>query len=153
MAIDVGDRAPDFELKDQHGTPVRLSGLRGRRVLLIFYPLAFSAVCQGELCAIRDDLVTSVPDDVRVLTASVDSMFSQRAWADQEGFTFSMLADFWPHGEVARAYGVLDEKSGVALRGSFLIDGEGVVRWKEVNPVPSARDISGYHKVLAEFSQ
>ncbi|MFC4532079.1 peroxiredoxin [Sphaerisporangium dianthi] len=152
MAVEVGDKAPDFELQDQHGAPVRLSGLRGDRVLLVFYPLAFSGICHGELCAVRDELVTSVPDDVRVLTVSVDSLFSQRAWADKEGFTFPMLSDFWPHGEVAQAYGVFDEQGGRALRGTFLIDGEGVVRWKEVNPIPSARDISGYRKVLDEHS-
>ncbi|WP_248958738.1 peroxiredoxin [Sphaerisporangium perillae] len=152
MAVEVGDKAPDFELKDQHGTPVRLSELRGNRVVLVFYPLAFSGICQGELCAIRDEFVTSVPEDVRVLTVSVDSVFSQRAWADKEGFTFSMLSDFWPHGEVARAYGVFDEQRGLALRGTFVIDGEGVVRWKAVNPIPSARDISEYHKVLEQVS-
>ncbi|GAA3795157.1 peroxiredoxin [Sphaerisporangium flaviroseum] len=152
MAVEVGDKAPDFELKDQHGTPVRLADLRGRRVLLVFYPLAFSGICHGELCALRDDLVASAPKDVQVLTVSVDSMFTQRAWADKEGFTFPMLSDFWPHGDVAQAYGVFDEDRGLALRGTFVIDGEGVVRWKRVNPVASARDISEYHKVLAEIT-
>jgi peroxiredoxin len=152
MAVDVGDEAPDFELKDQHGAPVRLSGLRGNRVVLVFYPFAFSGICHGELSAIRDDLLASAPEDVRVLTVSVDSMFAHRAWADQEGFTFALLSDFWPHGEVARTYGVFDDERGFAVRGTFVIDGEGVVRWKAVNPVPSARDITEYHKVLAEIS-
>ncbi|WP_214412517.1 peroxiredoxin [Sphaerisporangium fuscum] len=152
MAVEVGDKAPEFELKDQHGTPVRLSDLRGRRVVLVFYPLAFTPVCHGELAVIRDRFAPGVDGDVRILTVSCDSMASQRAWADQEGFTFSMLSDFWPHGEVARAYGVFDEDRGLALRGTFVIDAEGVVRWKVVNPVPTARDISEYHKVLAEIS-
>ncbi|MFC4589343.1 peroxiredoxin [Sphaerisporangium corydalis] len=152
MAVDVGDEAPGFALKDQHGAVVRLAGLRGKRVLLVFYPFAFSPVCHGELRAINDEIVIPGPSDVQVLAVSVDSMFVHRAWADQEGFTFPLLSDFWPHGEVARTYGVFDDERGLALRGTFLIDGEGVVRWKVVNPVPSARDISEYHKVLAEIS-
>jgi peroxiredoxin len=152
MAVEVGDQAPDFELKDQHGTPVRLSDLRGKRVVLMFYPLAFSGICHTELGAIRDDFVASVPEDVQVLTVSVDSVFTHRAWADKEGFTFPLLSDFWPHGDVAQAYGVFDEEKGLALRGTFVIDGEGVVRWKAVNPIPSARDISEYPQVLAKIS-
>ncbi|GAA4567452.1 peroxiredoxin [Planotetraspora kaengkrachanensis] len=148
MAAEVGAVAPDFELKDQHGAPVRLSGLRGRRIVLVFYPLAFSRVCQGELSAIRDEFVGSAPEDVQVLAVSVDSMFSHRVWADQEGFTFPLLSDFWPHGEVARSYGVLDEEKGVALRGTFIIDAGGVVRWKIVNEIGAARDVVEYQSVL-----
>ena len=136
MAVDVGDLAPDFELRDQHGTPVRLSDHRGRKVVLIFYPLAFSGVCHGELNAIRGRVPAAVADDVQLLTVSVDSMFAHRAWADRRVITFPLLSDFWPHGEVARAYGVFDEEKGVAVRGTFIIDGEGVVRWKVVNPDP-----------------
>ncbi|MBX6167111.1 MAG: peroxiredoxin [Thermobispora bispora] len=151
MAVEVGQVAPDFELKDQHGTPVKLSGLRGKKVVLVFYPLAFTPVCHGELTAIRDGLVGALPDDARVLTVSVDSMFSHRAWAEQEGFTFPLLSDFWPHGAVARAYGVFDEGRGVAQRGTFIIDAEGVVRWKVVNPPGEPRDIAAYLKALAEI--
>jgi len=152
MAVDVGDVAPDFELRDQHGTPVRLSDHRGRKVVLIFFPLAFSGVCHGELNAIRDEFLPAVADDVQVLAVSVDSMFAQRAWADREGYRFPLLSDFWPHGEVARAYGVFDEEKGVAVRGTFIIDREGAVRWKVVNPISAARDIAAYHKALAEIS-
>ncbi|GAA3926084.1 peroxiredoxin [Actinomadura viridis] len=150
MAVEVGDVAPDFELKDQHGTPVKLSDLRGRKnVVVVFYPLAFSGVCTGELCAIRDELPTLGGDDVQVLAVSVDSMFALRAWSDQEGYTFPLLADFWPHGGTARRYGVFDEEKGVALRGTFVIDTEGVVRWKVVNAIPDARDLDEYRKALA----
>ncbi|MER7356198.1 MULTISPECIES: peroxiredoxin [Nonomuraea] len=141
--------APDFELPDQHGTPVRLSGLRGSRVLLIFYPVAFSGVCRGELAQVRDELIPQLPADVRVLGVSVDSMFAQRAWAEQEGYEFPLLSDFWPHGQVAQAYGVFDEKRGLAKRGTFLIDGEGVIRWSVVNPISSARDVADYLKALS----
>jgi len=151
MTVEVGSHAPDFELKDQHGTSVRLSSFRGaRNVVLVFYPLAFSGVCGGELCALRDDFpAVSSRDDVELLTVSVDSMFAHRAWADAEGFSFGMLSDFWPHGAVASAYGVFDAERGVALRGTFIIDTSGVVRWQVVNPIPEARDVTEYAKALA----
>ena len=150
MAVDVGDEAPDFELPDQHGTPVKLSSFRGaKNVVLVFYPLAFSPVCSGELCGMRDEFPEVSRDDVELLTVSVDHMFAHRAWADQEHFQFGLLADFWPHGAVAREYGVFDEGRGVALRGTFVVDKEGIVRWKVVNPIPQARDIADYRKALA----
>jgi mycoredoxin-dependent peroxiredoxin len=150
MAVEVGDTAPDFELKDQHGAPVKLSDFRGEKnVVLVFYPLAFSGVCTGELCAIRDDLPTLGGDDVQVLAVSVDSMFAHRAWAEQESYQFPLLSDFWPHGEVAKAYGIFDEKLGLATRGTFIIDKTGVVRWKIVNAIPDARDLDEYRKALA----
>jgi mycoredoxin-dependent peroxiredoxin len=152
MAVEVGDKAPDFELKDQHGTPVKLSGFAGQKnVVLVFYPLAFSGVCSGELAALRDEFPEVSRDDVELLTVSVDSGYALRAWDDAEHFGFGLLSDFWPHGGVARAYGVFDENLGIATRGTFVIDKNGVVRWKVVNPVPQARDIAEYQKALAEL--
>jgi mycoredoxin-dependent peroxiredoxin len=153
MAVEVGDQAPDFELKDQHGTPVRLSSLRGKKnVVLVFYPLAFSGVCTGELRSLRDEFPEVNRDDVELLTVSVDSGFTHRAWADAEHYNFELLSDFWPHGSVAKSYGVFDETMGVATRGTFVIDKEGVVRWKVVNPIPQARDIAEYQKALAALN-
>ena len=153
MAVGVGEQAPDFELKDQHGTPVRLSGFRGEKnVVLVFYPLAFSGVCTGELCALRDDFPEVNRDDVELLAVSVDSAHVIRTWSDQEHFGFTLLADFWPHGGVAKLYGVFDENIGVARRGTFIIDKAGVVRWSVVNPIPQARDIAEYQKVLADLA-
>jgi peroxiredoxin len=150
MAVEVGDQAPDFELRDQHGTPVRLSGFRGaKNVVLVFYPLAFSGVCTTELYAIRDEFPEVNWDDLEVLTVSVDSSYSHRVWADTEHFNFELLSDFWPHGEVAKLYGVFDSERGIATRGTFIIDKEGVVRWKVVNPIPQARDLAEYSKALA----
>ncbi|MFI6507884.1 peroxiredoxin [Streptosporangium sp. NPDC050855] len=151
MVIEVGAQAPDLELRDQHGTPFRLSAHRGGRIVLIFYPLAFSGVCGSELDALRDEFLPALPGDVTVATVSVDSIFAQRAWADRQGYTFRLLSDFWPHGQAARAYGVFDEENGFAKRGTFVIDGEGVVRWRVVNPIPQARDVTEYLKVLAEL--
>jgi len=153
MAVEVGEEAPDFELPDQHGTPVKLSSFRGaKNVVLVFYPLAFSPVCSGELCAMREDFPEVDRDDVELLTVSVDHMFAHRAWAEQENFQFGLLSDFWPHGAVAREYGVFDEDRGVALRGTFVIDKAGIVRWKVVNPIPQARDIADYQKALAALA-
>ena len=152
MAVEVGNQAPDFELKDQHGTPVKLSDFRGNKnVVLLFYPLAFSGVCTGELHGIRDQFPEVARDDVELLAVSVDSTFVLRTWAERDHFNFTLLADFWPHGDVARAYGVFDDNMGVATRGTFIIDKNGIVRWKVVNPIPQAREIADYQKALAEL--
>jgi mycoredoxin-dependent peroxiredoxin len=153
MPVEVGEQAPDFELKDQHGSPVRLSSFQGtKNVVIVFYPLAFSGVCSGELSALRDDFPEITREDVELLTISVDSTFVLRTWADRDNFDFSLLSDFWPHGGVAKLYGVFDEDRGVATRGTFIIDKAGVIRWKVVNPIPQARDIAEYKKVLADLS-
>ncbi|KAA1423595.1 peroxiredoxin [Mumia zhuanghuii] len=152
MTIEIGTAAPDFTLKNQHGEDVTLSGLRGKKALLVFYPFAFSGICTGELCEIRDNLAAFNDLGAEVLAISCDPMFSLRAFAEQDGLTFSLLADFWPHGAVASAYGVFDEARGCALRGSFLVDEEGVVRWKVENGLPDARDLKSYLGALEEIS-
>jgi peroxiredoxin len=150
MGVEIGDEAPDFELRDQDKAPVRLSSFRGsKNVVLVFYPLSFTGVCQSELCAIRDDLEDFSGDDVVTLAVSVDSTAVHKKWADEQGYAFPLLADFWPHGGVAEEYGVLDEKSGLALRGTFIIDKAGKVAYKVVNAIPDARDADEYRKVLA----
>ncbi len=113
MGLSIGDEAPDFELRDQHGQPVRLSSFRGRKaVVVMFYPFAFTRVCTGELGEVRDNLAQWESDDVQLLAVSCDPMFSLRAFAEQDGLTFPLLSDFWPHGAVASSYGVLDETDG-----------------------------------------
>ena len=150
MAVEIGEQAPDFELRDQHGTPLRLSSFRGsKNVVLVFYPLAFSGVCSGELCALRDDFPEVDSGEVELLTVSVDSTWVHRVWAENEGFEFGLLSDFWPHGGVAKLYGVFDEDRGLSVRGTFVIDKDGVVRWKVVSPIPEARNIADYQKALA----
>ena len=150
MAVQVGDPAPDFALKNQHGETVRLSQFRGdRAVVVVFYPWAFSGVCCGELNDLQKHLDEFQNEDVAVLTVSTDAMYALRAYADREGFTFPMLQDFWPHGEVASAYGVFEPDVGVALRGTFVIDKEGVVRWTVTNAIPDARDLDDYRAALA----
>jgi peroxiredoxin len=150
MSPSVGEDAPDFALKDQHGQTVRLSDLRGRKaVLVVFYPWAFTGVCGGELHAMQAELDELVSEDVALVTVSTDSMYALRTYADQEGFTFPLLSDFWPHGAVAQAYGVLHPEIGVALRGTFLVDRGGVVRWSVVNGISDARDLGTYKEAVA----
>jgi peroxiredoxin len=145
----VGEPAPDFELVNQFGEPVRLSTFRGQNVVLVFYPFAFSGICTGELCEIRDNLAVFEDARATVLAVSVDSKFSLRAYAEKEAYSFDLLADFWPHGAVASTYGVLDPESGMAKRGTFIIDADGIVRYVVVNPRGQARELSEYRDVLA----
>ncbi len=147
-----GQLAPDFTLKDNHGTPVTLSALHGKNVLLVFIPFAFSGICTGELCELRDNLSLFESVDVTLLVISCDPMFAQKAWAEQENYQFPFLSDFWPHGQVAEQYGVFDSENGLALRGSFLIDALGTVRWSVLNPRGQARDFSGYRKALTNLT-
>lgn len=147
--ISVGSKAPDFTLKNQFGEDTTLSTLVAERpTLLVFYPFAFSGICTGELCSIRDTMPQFTDENVQVVGISCDPMFTQRAWADDQGFDFSLLSDFWPHGEVAQAYGVFDDKAGFAIRGTFLVDAEMTVRWSLVNGPGEARDFSGALEAL-----
>jgi peroxiredoxin len=151
--VDVGDDAPDFELVDQGRTTVRLSSFRGEKnVVVVFYPLSFTRVCQGELSAIRDEIADFSNDSVQTLAISVDSGPTHAAWAAEQGYTFPLLADFWPHGAVARAYGVFNEDIGLAVRGTFIVDRQGKVAYKVVNAIPDARDHVEYKKVLASLT-
>jgi peroxiredoxin len=128
MAIEIGDQAPDFTKKDQSGREVTLSSFRGdKSVALVFYPFTFTGVCEGELCQLRDDFSVFEDAGVQVLAMSCDSQFSQKVWAEQMGYQFPVLSDFWPHGEVARAYGVFNEAVGCANRATFVIDRDGKV--------------------------
>ncbi|MET9232668.1 peroxiredoxin [Lentzea sp. NPDC003310] len=152
MAVEVGSEAPDFTLNDYNKQPVTLSSFRGSRaVLVVFYPFAFSGICHGELCQLRDELSTYEDDNVQVLGISVDSPFALKAWANQEGYQFPLLSDFWPHGAVAQAYGVFNESSGMAVRGTFLVDVDGVVRYAEVNSPGEARDQAAWKKAVASL--
>ncbi|MQA59912.1 MAG: redoxin domain-containing protein [Actinophytocola sp.] len=153
MAVEVGSQAPDFTLNDYNKQPVALSDFRGDKpVLLVFYPFAFSGICQGELCQLRDEFSDYESSGVQVLGVSVDTPFSLKAWADQQGYQFPLLSDFWPHGEVAQAYGVFNDKAGLAVRGTFLIDTEGVVRFAEVNGPGEARDQEAWKKAVSSLT-
>lgn len=150
MTISLGSAAPEFELSDQHGNKVSLASFKGKKnVVLLFYPFSFTGTCTGELCAMRDDLAAFQNDGVQLLAVSCDSMFTQRVFAEKEGYEFPVLADFWPHGAVAQSYGIFDDVRGCSLRGTFVIDKEGIVRWQIVNGLGDARNLEDYKSALA----
>jgi peroxiredoxin len=152
MTITLGTAAPDFELSDQNGNKVSLASFKGKKnIVLLFYPFSFTGTCTGELCAMRDDLAPFQNDDVQVLAVSCDSMFTQRIFAEKEGYEFPVLADFWPHGAVAQSYGIFDDVRGCSLRGTFVIDKEGIVRWQVVNGLGDARNLEDYKSALASL--
>lgn len=120
----VGERAPDFALRTQHGDTVTRADLAGEPALLVFFPYAFSGVCSEELSGLdAEDL------GVAVLGVSCDPVPALSAFAHARGLRLPLLSDFWPHGAVAARYGVLDPERGCARRSSFLLDADGVVRW------------------------
>jgi peroxiredoxin len=151
-AIAVGTEAPDFELRDNNAQSHRLSSYRGsKNVILVFYPFAFTGVCTGEMCAIRDDIASLQNDDTQVFAISCDTVASLRVFAEKEGLSYPLLSDFWPHGETAKAYGVFNEALGASDRGTFVIDKTGVVRWTVRNAIGDARDLADVQKALAEL--
>jgi peroxiredoxin len=154
VPVEIGQEAPDFTLKDQDGNEVTLSSFRGNQnVVIVFYPFTFTGVCQGELCSLRDDLSEFDAVKAQVLAISCDSRHAQKRWATEQGFTFPVLSDFWPHGEVARAYGVFNEQLGCANRATFVLDTAG----KVVDTFASAnlgtpRERAEYEAALSKLS-
>lgn len=150
----VGAPAPALRLSNQHGEVVDLADIRGERaVLVVFFPFAFSGICTGELSSVREDQASFAAAGVQVVAVSCDPVISLRAWAEQEGYTFPLLSDFWPHGEVARSYGVFADGQGRAERASFLIDTTGTVRWRVLNHPGEARDPAGYRRAVADLTR
>jgi peroxiredoxin len=148
--IEVGTSAPDFTLKDQNNEDVTLSSFRGQSaVLVVFYPFAFTGICTGELCAIRDEKNIFVTDAVTTLTISCDTVYSHKIFDERENFGFRLLSDFWPHGAVTQSYGVFNFDGGFANRGTFLVDPGGVVRFAEMNGPGRGRDPQAWRDAIA----
>jgi len=153
MSLIIGDLAPDFTLPNQYGEQVTLSSFRGvKPVVIVFYPLSFSGICTGELCEIRDNFANFERADVELLAISVDSKYVQKVFAEKEGYKFSVLADFWPHGQVAKDYGVFLEEHGIANRATFVVDKDGVLVAKFVTAVGQARSLDEYDRALASLN-
>jgi peroxiredoxin (alkyl hydroperoxide reductase subunit C) len=150
MAVTVGQDAPDFTLKDQNGDDVTLSSFRGNdNVVIVFYPFTFTGVCEGELCALRDDQSDFTAKNAKVLAISCDTRHAQKQWSTQQGFDFPVLSDFWPHGEVSRLYGVFNEALGCANRATFVIDKDGkIVASFESPNLGTPRDKAAYEAAL-----
>ena len=149
MILAPGAPAPDFALVNQFGQSVRLADLvDGKPVTLVFFPLAFSRVCEGELCELRDNIGVFRDAGVELVGVSVDSKHTLRAWAEAESFEFQLLADFWPHGEVASAFGVFDAEKGTAERATFVIGADRVIRASFASPRGEARSLEQYRTAL-----
>ena len=149
MALENDTQAPDFELLNQFGERIQLSQFRGQKsVALVFFPLAFSGICSGELCALRDNIGLFADSGVELLAISVDSRHALRAFGEQETYGFSLLADFWPHGGVAKEYGVFLEEKGFANRATFVIDPSGIIRASFITAPGEARSLSDYQAAL-----
>lgn len=149
MSVSVGEKAPDFTLTNQHGEEVTLSKFVGKKpVVVVFYPLSFSGTCTGELCEIRDNLTLFDSADVGLLAISVDSKFTQAKFAEDQGYAFDLLADFWPHGAVSQLYDVFLEDKGHGTRGTFVINIDGELVAKFITSPGQARDLNSYKKAL-----
>ena len=152
MALENDTQAPDFELANQFGEHVRLSDFRGiHPVALVFFPLAFSSTCTTELCELRDNIALFADSNVELLGISVDSKATLRAFAEAEGYDFTLLADFWPHGAIAKEYGVFLPEKGFANRASFLIDTRGIIRASFITAPGEARSLAAYRAALEEL--
>ena len=152
MSLLVGDQAPDFTLTNQHGESVTLSEFKGKKaVVLVFFPFAFTGICTGELCELRDNFGIFEADNIELLAISCDSKFTQKVFAEQEGYKFSVLSDFWPHGAVAQAYDVFLQEPGMATRATFVINKDGVVTTKFVTAPGQARNFADYKKAIADL--
>lgn len=146
--LPAGRPAPDFSLPSHHGEPVTLSTLRGRPVVVVFFPAAFTGVCTSEMGALRDGMAGFDAAGARLLAISTDPMFALRVFAEQERLPFTLLSDFWPHGRVARTYGVLDDELGTAQRASYVLDADGVITWTVVNAIGAARDMADHVRAV-----
>jgi peroxiredoxin len=147
--IGLGSKAPDFYLKDQNGKTVKLSGLAGKRVLLSFRPMAWTAVCHDQMKSLEDNYAEFDRLNAVALGIGVDSVPSNKAWADSMAIRNTrLLSDFWPHGEVAKSYGVFREKDGFSERANVLIDEEGKVIFAKTYPIAQQPDIEEILKSL-----
>jgi peroxiredoxin len=133
--LPAGTPAPDFTLPQEPNTPLRLSDLRGRPVILLFYPADWSPVCGDEVALFNEVLPEFQRHGAELLGLSVDGVWCHRAFKEARNLRFPLLADFEPKGAVARAYGVYREKDGISERALFVIDAEGVIRWSYLSPI------------------
>ncbi|MBF0671188.1 MAG: peroxiredoxin [Salinibacterium sp.] len=153
MTAEIGEKAPEFSLADQFGQTIELSRLlESKPVALVFFPLAFTGICTGELCELRDNLAMFDDAGVELVAISVNNKATLREFAEREGYSFTLLGDFWPHGEVAQKYGVFLDGPGIATRATFVIGRDGVIAAKFVNAPGEARDLAAYREAIAAVS-
>ena len=151
MSVSVGDQAPDFALKGSGGTEITLASFRGKSpVVVMFYPFTFTSLCHSEMCELKDNLSTFETAGVQLLAISCDTAPVQAKYAAEEGFSFPVLSDFWPHGATAKAYGVFNDQVGCANRTTFVIDKSGVITAVIASgSLGQARAFEEYEKAIA----
>ncbi len=150
MAPAIGAPAPEFSLKDQDQKEVKLSDFRGKkRVVLVFYPLDWSPVCTKEHVCLVNDMKRFEELDAQVLSLSVDSVWSHKAYADKMGIHYPLLADFQPRGAVAAKFGVYLEDKGITGRAISIVDKNGNLAWHKNYDIPVVPDIQEVSKALA----
>ena len=150
--VKVGQAAPDFKLPDENGNTVRLSDFLGKKVFLVFYAADWSSICTAEMSCLLEDLPEFESKNVQILGISVDNIHSHAAWKRIKGYRFPLLSDFWPHGEVARKYGIFDQNEGVSKRGTFLVDEKGIIKGTLLNEVLEARSEEEFLRLLDKAS-
>lgn len=128
MPAEIGRPAPHFELVDQSKQPVSLADFRGNKTMIVFIPFPFTGICDAEGCALRDGLGQLEAMDANVVVITAHAAQTNAKWAADNDFTFPILSDYWPHGEVARAYGAFNEDVGAATRSTYILDADGIVR-------------------------
>lgn len=128
MAAEIGAPAPDFTLMDQDRNAVSLESLKGSKSLIVFIPFPFTGICSAEACELRDNLSTLKVLDAKVVVITTHALPTNKAWADQNGLEFPVLSDYWPHGEVATAFGTFNDTVGAATRSTYVLDADGIVR-------------------------
>ena len=149
IALQQGDTAPDFTLKDHEGKEFKLSGHKGKRTLMSFHPLAWTDVCAKQMQSLEANLDTLESLDTIPVGISVDSAPCKKAWADSLGITrTSLLSDFWPHGGVAIQYGMFMQKAGISRRANILVDEDGKVRFLRVYDINELPDIQEIIKLI-----
>lgn len=150
--LKIGDMAPDFVLRDQAGKEFKLSDFRGKRVLLSFHPAAFTGICSAQMKSLEENQETFESLNTVAVGLSVDTIPSKRAWAKELGITNTrLLADFWPHGAIAKLYGIFREKEGFSERANIIVDEAGkIVFFKvyEIGQLPDIKEIIGFLKKL-----
>jgi peroxiredoxin len=152
MALENDTQAPDFELPNQYGEHIRLGEFKGKKpVALVFFPLAFSSTCTSELCSLSENLALFTANGVELIGVSTDSKAVLRAFAEAQGYDFTLLSDFWPHGAVAKEYGVFLDGKGYANRATFLIDVNGIIRASFITAPSEPRSIEEYRAALEEI--
>jgi peroxiredoxin len=152
MTVEIGQPAPPFELFDKTGEKLSLDNLKGRKSLIVFIPFPFTGMCEGELCTIRDRMAELNDFDANVVVITCDTRPANAKWSELNGFGFPVLSDFWPHGETVKRYGVFNEKVGSAIRATFVLDADGIVRdIVATDSLGTPREFDAYTEALARI--